>query len=83
LRDAAERLGTAAVNAALREWLPRAVNFFGPPGSGFTFDCISYGLKARDNHELAELYLTLLERQVRQTGLEMPSLTKDYPHTLA
>jgi 1,2-phenylacetyl-CoA epoxidase catalytic subunit len=82
LRDATERLGTAAVNAALREWLPRAVNFFGPPGSGFTFDCISYGLKARDNHELAELYLTLLERQVRQAGLEMPSLTKGYPHTL-
>jgi 1,2-phenylacetyl-CoA epoxidase catalytic subunit len=83
LRDAAERLGTEAVNAALREWLPRAVNFFGPPGSGFTFDCISYGLKVRDNHELAELYLKLLERQVRQAGLEMPSLTKDYPHTLA
>lgn len=83
LRDAAERLGAEAVNAGLREWLPRAVNFFGPPGSGFTFDCITYGLKARDNHELAELYLKLLERQVRQAGLDMPVLTKDYPHTLA
>jgi 1,2-phenylacetyl-CoA epoxidase catalytic subunit len=83
LRDAAERLGAEAVNAGLREWLPRAVNFFGPPGSGFTFDCITYGLKARDNHELAELYLKLLERRVRQAGLDMPSLTKDYPHTLA
>jgi 1,2-phenylacetyl-CoA epoxidase catalytic subunit len=83
LRDAAERLGVEAVNAALREWLPRAVNFFGPSGSGFTFDCITYGLKARDNHELAELYLKLLERQVEQAGLDMPSLTKDYPHTLA
>ena len=83
LRDVAERLGVEAVNAGLREWLPRAVNFFGPPGSGFTFDCIRYGLKARDNHELAELYLRLLERRVRQAGLDMPDLTKDYPHTLA
>jgi 1,2-phenylacetyl-CoA epoxidase catalytic subunit len=83
LRDAAERMGPVAVNAGLREWLPRAVNFFGPPGSGFTFDCIAYGLKARDNHELAELYLTLLERRVGQAGLDMPSLTKDYPHALA
>jgi 1,2-phenylacetyl-CoA epoxidase catalytic subunit len=82
LRDAAERLGAEAVNAALREWLPRAVNFFGPPGSGFTFDCISYGLKARDNGELAELYLALLERRVRQVSLDMPSLTKEYPHKL-
>ncbi len=83
LRDAAERLGAETVNAALREWLPRAVNFFGPPGSGFTFDCISYGLKARDNSELAELYLSLLERRVQQAGLEMPRLTADYPHLLA
>jgi len=83
LRDAAERLGAEPVNQALREWLPRAVNFFGPPGSGFSFDCISYGLKARDNHELAELYLTLLERRLHQAGLEMPSLTRDYPHQLA
>jgi 1,2-phenylacetyl-CoA epoxidase catalytic subunit len=83
LRDAAGCLGTEAVNTALREWLPRAVNFFGPPGSGFTFDCMNYGLKARDNHELAELYLALLERRVRQAGLEMPRLTQDYPHALA
>jgi 1,2-phenylacetyl-CoA epoxidase catalytic subunit len=83
LRDAANRFGSDAVSAALREWLPRAVNFFGPPGSGFTFDCINYGLKARDNGELSELYLTLLERQVRQAGLDMPALTKDYPHALA
>jgi 1,2-phenylacetyl-CoA epoxidase catalytic subunit len=83
LHDAAERLGRAAVNDALREWLPRAVNFFGPPGSGFTFDCITYGLKARDNNELAELYLELLERRVQQAGLKMPRLTKDYPRALA
>jgi 1,2-phenylacetyl-CoA epoxidase catalytic subunit len=83
LRDAAERLGTAAVNAGLREWLPRAVNFFGPPGSGFTYDCIRYGLKSRDNSELAELYLSLLERRVEQAGLEMPALTREYPHSLA
>jgi 1,2-phenylacetyl-CoA epoxidase catalytic subunit len=83
LRDAAGAFGREAVNAALRQWLPRAVNFFGPPGSGFTFDCITYGLKSRDNRELADLYLTLLERQVRQAGLEMPALTESYPHALA
>jgi 1,2-phenylacetyl-CoA epoxidase catalytic subunit len=83
LRDAVDSFGTEAVNSALREWLPRAVNFFGPPGTGFTFDCITYGLKSRDNGELAELYLTLLERQVHQAGLEMPALTTDYPHALA
>ena len=83
LRDAAERFGVDRVNAALREWLPRAVNFFGPPGSGFTFDCIRFGLKMRDNGELAELYLSLLERRVAQAGLQMPQLTPDYPHVLA
>jgi len=83
LRDAVDHFGIDAVNTALRQWLPRAVNFFGPPGSGFTFDCITYGLKARDNGELAELYLTLLDRQVQQAGLHMPVLTKDYPHALA
>lgn len=83
LRDAAERFGVDRVNAALREWLPRAVNFFGPPGSGFTFDCIRFGLKTRDNGELAELYLSLLERRVTQAGLQMPQLTPDYPHVLA
>jgi 1,2-phenylacetyl-CoA epoxidase catalytic subunit len=83
LRDAAEHFGAERVNAALREWLPRAVNFFGPPGSGFTYECIRYGLKTRDNGELAELYLSLLERRLRQAGLELPALTTDYPHRLA
>jgi 1,2-phenylacetyl-CoA epoxidase catalytic subunit len=83
LRDAAERCGADRVNGALREWLPRAVNFFGPPGSGFTYDCMRYGLKSRDNGDLAELYLTLLERRVLQAGLEMPALTRKYPHALA
>jgi 1,2-phenylacetyl-CoA epoxidase catalytic subunit len=83
LRDAADRFGVEAVNAALREWLPHGVNFFGPPGSGFTFDCITYGLKARDNRELAELYLTLLGRRVEQAGLAMPVLSKNYPCALA
>jgi 1,2-phenylacetyl-CoA epoxidase catalytic subunit len=83
LRDSAESFGTDRVNDALREWLPRAVNFFGPPGSGFTFDCLSYGLKLRDNGELADLYLTMLERRVVQAGLAMPALTRDYPHQLA
>ena len=83
LREAVDRFGADRVDAGLREWLPRAVNFFGPPGSGFTFDCIRYGLKARDNGELAEMYLTMLERRFEQTGLEMPRLTSVYPHTLA
>jgi 1,2-phenylacetyl-CoA epoxidase catalytic subunit len=83
LREAADRFGGDRVSAGLREWLPRAVNFFGPPGSGFTFDCIRYGLKARDNGELAEMYLTMLERRCEQAGLELPRLTAVYPHTLA
>jgi 1,2-phenylacetyl-CoA epoxidase catalytic subunit len=83
LRDVAGRLGPDRVNAALREWLPRAVNFFGPPGSGFTYDCIRYGLKARDNADLAEIYLSLLERRVEQAGLAMPRLTSSYPHAAA
>jgi 1,2-phenylacetyl-CoA epoxidase catalytic subunit len=83
LRDAAQWFDARKANTALREWLPRAVNFFGPPGSGFTFDCIRYGLKQRDNKELAELYLTMLERRVVQAGLTMPALTATYPHELA
>ena len=82
LREAADRFGIDRVNLAVRQWLPRAVNFFGPPGSGFTFDCIRYGLKARDNGELAEMFLTVLERRFDQAGLEMPRLTSVYPHTL-
>ena len=75
-----EKFGRKEVNAALRTWLPRAVNFFGPPGSGFTYDCIRYGLKARDNQEIADLYVTVLERRAAQLGLEMPRLTPGYPH---
>ncbi len=82
LREAADRFSAERVNLGLREWLPRAVNFFGPPGSGFTFDCIRYGLKACDNGELAEMYLTMLERRVEQAGLQMPHMTSIYPHTL-
>ncbi len=83
LRDAAEGFGAERVNAALREWLPMAANFFGPAGSGFTFDCLRYGLKARDNGELAELYLTMIGRRVAQAGLIMPELTRRYPYALA
>ncbi|HUN56921.1 MAG TPA: Phenylacetic acid catabolic protein [Candidatus Binataceae bacterium] len=82
LRDAVEWFGAERVNGALRAWLPRAVNFFGPPGSGFTFDCIRYGLKQRDNGELADLFLAMLERRVVQAGLAMPALTSGYPRTL-
>jgi 1,2-phenylacetyl-CoA epoxidase catalytic subunit len=83
LRAAAERFGSKRVNAALRQWVPRAANFFGPPGSGFTFDCLRYGLKTRDNQDLAGLYLEILERRIGQAGLTMPRLTTDYPRKLA
>jgi 1,2-phenylacetyl-CoA epoxidase catalytic subunit len=83
LARAAERFGADQVNAALCEWLPRAVNFFGPPGSGFTYDCLRYGLKTRDNQELADLFLAMLDKRCDQLGLELPQLTKDYPRTLA
>src|SRR5579875_357662 len=82
LRAAVERMGAEAVGAALREWLPRAVNFFGPPGSGLTFDCLRYGLKQKDNDELAGLFLSVLERRLNQVGLEMPRLNNTYPHTI-
>jgi 1,2-phenylacetyl-CoA epoxidase catalytic subunit len=83
LGRALERFGAARVDAALREWLPSAVNFFGPPGSGFSFDCLTYGLKARDNQELADLFIALLERRLEQLGLKLPVLTRDYPCRLA
>jgi 1,2-phenylacetyl-CoA epoxidase catalytic subunit len=83
LGSVVERFGAPAVTAALRQWLPRAVNFFGPPGSGFTYDCLCYGLKARDNQELADLYLTILQRRAAQLGLELPAITSGYPHAAA
>jgi 1,2-phenylacetyl-CoA epoxidase catalytic subunit len=83
LGDAVEKFGAKSVNTALRRWIPRAVNFFGPPGTGFTYDCLRYGLKSRDNEELAELYITMLSRRCDLLGLELPVLTATYPHTLA
>ncbi|MGD0073762.1 MAG: Phenylacetic acid catabolic protein [Candidatus Binataceae bacterium] len=82
LSAAVRRFGAEALDGALREWLPRAVNFFGPPGSGFSYDCIRFGLKSKDNQELAELYLTLLERRLAKVGLQMPPLTPGYPHAI-
>jgi 1,2-phenylacetyl-CoA epoxidase catalytic subunit len=67
----------------LRQWLPRAVNFFGPPGTGFTYDCLRLGLKSKDNDELAELYLTMVSRRLEQLGLDAPTLTPNYPHAIA
>jgi 1,2-phenylacetyl-CoA epoxidase catalytic subunit len=83
LGDAVERFGVAKVNEAMRKWLPRAINFFGPPGTGFTYDCIRYGLKTRDNQELADLFTTMLSRRCEQLGLDLPALTPAYPHFLA
>ena len=83
LRGAAERFGRGRAEQALREWVPRAANFFGPPGSGFTNDCLIYGLKRHDNQELAGLYLEMLARRVALAGLDMPRLTPGYPRALA
>jgi hypothetical protein len=83
LINAVDRFGSEAVTAALRQWLPAAANFFGPPGSGFGYDCLRFGLKARDNGELTELYLSMLERRLVNVGLVMPRLTPGYPHALA
>jgi len=80
LGDAVKKFGKKEVQAALKQWLPRAVNFFGPPGSGFTYDCIRYGLKARDNQELADMYFTVLERRADSLGVKLPKLTTTYPH---
>src|SRR6202050_3515489 len=41
LGDAVDRFGAKSVNTALRRWMPRAGNFFGPPGTGFTYACIA------------------------------------------
>jgi 1,2-phenylacetyl-CoA epoxidase catalytic subunit len=83
LAIAVDSFGPEAVAAALKQWLPAAANFFGPPGSGFGYDCMRFGLKARDNGELAELYLSMLERRLGKVGLAIPRLTSGYPHTLA
>jgi 1,2-phenylacetyl-CoA epoxidase catalytic subunit len=83
LGAAVDRFGARRVEAALRKWLPRAVNFFGPPGSGFTYDCIRYGLKTRDNQEIADLYVGMIARRCEQLDLRMPKLTREYPRALA
>ena len=82
LGHAVARFGPERVNAALREWLPRAVNFFGPPGSGFTYDCLRYGLKSRDNQELADLFLAMIDKRCAQLGLDLPELSKAYPRAV-
>ncbi len=82
LASAVDRFGLEAVAAALKQWLPAAANFFGPPGSGFGYDCLRFGLKARDNGELTELYLSMLERRLGNVGLAIPQLTAGYPHAL-
>ena len=77
-----DKMGPAD-EAKLKQWLPAAANFFGPPGSGFGYDCLRFGLKARDNGQLTELYLSMLERRLANVGLAMPRLTPGYPHALA
>jgi 1,2-phenylacetyl-CoA epoxidase catalytic subunit len=81
--QAMERFGQDRVSAALAQWLPAAMNFFGPPGSGFTYDCIRFGLKVVDNQELAELFLAKVSLRLGQLGVAMPRLTATYPRALA
>lgn len=83
LASAVDRFGPEPVAAALKQWLPAAANFFGPPGSGFGYDCLRFGLKARDNGELTDLYLSMLERRLGSVGLAIPQLTAGYPYALA
>lgn len=83
LASAVDRFGPEPVAAALKQWLPAAANFFGPPGSGFGYDCLRFGLKARDNGELTDLYLSMLERRLGSVGLAIPQLTASYPYALA
>ena len=54
-RGRALRRGGSDRGAA--QWLPRAVNFFGPPGSGFSYDCLRFGLKSKDNGNWRSLSL--------------------------
>ncbi|HVA68115.1 MAG TPA: hypothetical protein VNF45_02300 [Candidatus Binataceae bacterium] len=81
--DAVARFGADAVSDALCRWLPATVNFFGPPGSGFSYECLCFGLKACDNKDLAEMYLSMLERRLEPTGVAIPPLTKGYPRALS
>jgi 1,2-phenylacetyl-CoA epoxidase catalytic subunit len=83
LARSVDSFGTEAVVTALRQWLPAAVNFFGPPGTGFGYDCVRFGLKSRDNGDLTQLYLSMLERRLAGVGIELPRLTPHYPHALA
>lgn len=80
---AVERFGREPVTAALRTWWPMAVNFFGPPGSGFSYDCLRLGLKRQDNDQLAGLFASIMERKLARLGLGLPRLSAGYPHTLA
>ena len=83
LTQAVDRFGVPAVAQALRRWWPMAINFFGPPGTGFTFDCLRFGLKQKDNQELAGLFASIMQRRLAQFGLELPRLSAAYPYTLA
>ncbi|HLH78127.1 MAG TPA: Phenylacetic acid catabolic protein [Candidatus Binataceae bacterium] len=83
LTQAVDRFGIPSVAQALRRWWPMAINFFGPPGTGFTFDCLRFGLKQKDNQELAGLFASIMQRRLTQFGLELPRLSAAYPYTLA
>jgi 1,2-phenylacetyl-CoA epoxidase catalytic subunit len=83
LMEGAARFGLQAVVKGLFNWLPMAANSFGPPGSGFTNECLRLGLKRQDNQELAELYLAMIARRCERAGLEIPRLSETYPRKVA
>src|SRR5258708_35348264 len=53
LGDAVDKFGAQSVNTALPRWIPRAVNFFGPPATGVPYGCVRSGRNCRDNENLA------------------------------
>jgi 1,2-phenylacetyl-CoA epoxidase catalytic subunit len=71
--------GSADVQAKVDVWIPRGLNFFGPPRSGFTAACRAFGLKAHDNDELAQAFRRIVARRLHAVGLRMPALSDGYP----
>lgn len=78
-RGIVAEFGADAVQAKVDVWIPRGLNFFGPPHSRFTQQCRAYGLKACDNADLADDFRGLVARRLAEVGLRLPLLTASYP----
>jgi ring-1,2-phenylacetyl-CoA epoxidase subunit PaaA len=79
-RRAVDERGAATVQQKVDVWIPRGLNFFGPPHSRFTAACRAFGLKAVDNSELADEFRRIVERRLTEVDLRMPRMTATYPH---